>query len=111
MVATLEWTWTESNWHEGAMGDVDFYPPDAKGGERIGISIAHAPCWSNFPSEPNSVLDLDVASGQVVWRFELPAEDAIYRSERVDLCDLVAHVGYCTDAATRWKEPQPLVFP
>ena len=94
MSATLEWTWTEPVWMEPAWGDIDVLPD----GHVLG-TMGHA-CWSPNGNDVSSVVEVDPATGAVPWRLDFPdPDDAIYRSERVDACDVFPVEALCPDVA------------
>ncbi|MEQ1506498.1 MAG: lectin-like protein, partial [Myxococcota bacterium] len=104
--ATLNWGWTEPEWSEPAWGDADYLP----GGHVLG-TMGHS-CWSRFPDDRSSVVEVDPVSGDVAWRLDfLDVNDAIYRSERVDLCDVFPISTLCPSAAFSLSELAPLFDP
>jgi Lectin C-type domain/Arylsulfotransferase (ASST)/Putative metal-binding motif len=90
MVATQLWGWTEPVWMEPSWGDIDYLP----GGHVLG-TMGHA-CWSPNGDDVSSVVELDPVAGELAWRLDfLDPIDAIYRSERVDACDVFPISKYC----------------
>jgi len=97
-IATLTWTWTEPDWHEGAVGDVDALP----GSDRVLITQAHPDCWSAVPGDVSASVEVERESGEVVWRHRfLDPQDATYRSDRFDACDAFPQLRYCPEVAAR----------
>jgi hypothetical protein len=97
--ATVDWVYTEPDWFETAMGDIDDL-----GDGRVLVHMAHVECWGLFPDQ-TTVIELDVASGEVVWRlvFDDPMV-ASYRAERIDACDAMPHMRYCDGVEERLVE-------
>ncbi len=94
--ATLTWTWDDEPWYEFALGDIDPLP-----GERVLVTQGHLECGvGTVPGDTTSLLEIDRATDRVAWRLDMASvHDAVYRAERVDLCDAVPHVRWCPDAA------------
>jgi len=94
--ATLEWSYSEPDWFENAMGDIDDL-----GDGRVLVHMAHVECWGLF-SDQTTTIELDTATQEVVWRMVFDSPDvASYRAERVDTCDAMPHVRYCDGVADR----------
>ncbi|MEN0065706.1 MAG: aryl-sulfate sulfotransferase [Myxococcota bacterium] len=97
MTATLVWTWTEPQWHEGALGDIDRLSED-----RLLITEAHPDCWSFLPGDLSATVEVDRPTGEVAWRHRfLDPMDATYRSDRFDGCDAFPQIRYCPTVAAR----------
>ena len=90
--AELTWEWTERNFREQAWGDVDRLPSDD-----VLVTIAHCEtCELSDPQGRSAVVEVDRASGDVLWRLTWPdADDGIYRADRIDGCDAFANRRYC----------------
>ena len=102
--ATLLWDWTEPRWVEPAWGDIDYLPDD-----HVLITMGHA-CWSPLPNDVSSIVELHPASRQVAWRMDFTSpDDSIYRSERVDACDVFPVAGLCPDVAALLADLAPLL--
>ncbi|MFT4622383.1 MAG: hypothetical protein ACI8PZ_001039 [Myxococcota bacterium] len=100
--ATPTWTWTDG-WHERTLGDVDPLGPG-----RALITQAHPECWSPT-GERSRVLEVDRATGEVVWELEFDSERAgIYRSEKIDGCAFPS-IHTCDAAAARWQALEPVL--
>ena len=86
------WSWTEPGWREPIWGDVD----DLGNGHLL-ITRGHcAECSGANPESRSEILEVERASGEVVWRVRFPhADDGLYRSERIDGCELFANEKYC----------------
>lgn len=94
--ATRTWVYTEPDWFENAMGDIDDL-----GDGRVLIHMAHVECWGLF-SDLTNVVELDTDTQEVVWRMAFDDSDvASYRAERIDACDALPHLGYCPGLADR----------
>lgn len=94
--ATLTWTWTEPDWMEWAWGDVDVLPDD-----HVSVTMGHS-CGSPYPDHHSAVVEVDRDTGRVPWRLTFTDRyDAIYRSERIDACDVFPIARYCPWAAGR----------
>jgi hypothetical protein len=96
----VNWQWTEPNWWEGTLGDVDDL-----GNGRILVTEAHPECWSESPGDRSAIVEVERATGAVASRIELPGpEHAIYRSQRIEGCDVLARVAACPELADRVAE-------
>lgn len=103
MVATEDWVWTDPGWYEEALGDADWLPDG-----HVLVTQAHIECY--WPGRPQQVVEGDVASGEAVWRLTWDdIQDAGYRAERVDPCDVFGDVRYCPDAAAALERVGPLL--
>ena len=93
--ATMLWEWTEPGWWEGGLGDIDWL---AEG--RVLITKAHADCWSGNPGDVSASIEVDQATNEVVWRHQfIDPQDATYRSERFDGCDIFPQAKFCPAVA------------
>lgn len=98
--ATRLWWWTEPGWFEATFGDVDVL-----GGGRILITQGTFHCCETR----SSVVEIDVASGEVVGRWTVPEpEMPMYRAERYDGCSLFSRLGTCSERDARDAELAPL---
>ncbi|MEQ1569208.1 MAG: aryl-sulfate sulfotransferase, partial [Myxococcota bacterium] len=106
MQATLLWTYTEPRWMEPSWGDIDALP-----GGHVSATMGHA-CWSPYESDVSSVVEVEPSTGEVAWRLDFAdPTDAIYRSERVDACDVFPIVDRCPVAAANLEVLLPLFGP
>jgi len=95
--ATRAWRWTEADFFESAMGDVDDL-----GDGRVLVTRGHAECLDTSPGQVSAVFPLDPAQGDVAWRLEFQSvQDTVYRSERIDACDVLANARFCPQVADR----------
>lgn len=96
--ATVVWSWTEPGWFEPVVGDADRLAND----NRL-ITQGHCDCcwWRGFGNpigNDSSIVEVEPATGDVVWRVDWPDEDAAaYRAQRIDGCDVFANARYCDD--------------
>lgn len=91
MTATVDWRWTEYGWYEPIWGDVDELP----NGNAV-ITMAHAWCYGGSDDHLSAIVELDPSALEVVWRVDfLDPNDATYRSQRIDGCDIFANEAYC----------------
>ncbi|MCB9685918.1 MAG: aryl-sulfate sulfotransferase [Alphaproteobacteria bacterium] len=98
-VATMDWSWTEPHWYEPQWGDVDWLP-----GGHVLATEAHS-CHAPEPGDVSSVVEVDPLTGDVPWRMDFTdPNDAIYRAERVDACDLIGLAGACPAVDARLAE-------
>lgn len=90
------WSWSEPGWQEPIWGDVD----DLGNGHLL-ITRGHCEECAGANAESRSeILELDRATGDVVWRVRFPhADDGLYRAERIDGCELFANEKYCAASA------------
>lgn len=99
-VATLLWTWTDG-WKEATLGDVDRLPNG-----NVLVTQGHPDCWS--PGDRSEVVEVDPATNAVAWRLSfVDPSDAIYRSERLDGCEIFGNVGLCPALEARWAALAP----
>lgn len=90
--AKVVWTWTEPGWYEPIWGDVDRLP-DGR------VQLVRAHCGACKPGQVTEVVEVDPATGEVVWRLTFDTEDdAGFRAERIDGCALFANERYCPSA-------------
>ncbi|MBX2802196.1 MAG: aryl-sulfate sulfotransferase [Myxococcales bacterium] len=102
-VATRTWTWTEPDWWEGALGDVDTLPSG-----RVLVTQAHPECWSGVRGDVSESVEVDRESDEVVWRHRFgDPQDTTYRSERFDGCDAFPQAAFCPEVARRLAELFP----
>lgn len=88
---TRRWTWTETDWYEQAWGDVD-----ELGGGRVLVAVGHCDCCNPPRDHTTRISEVDRASGEVVWRYALPADQTVlYQATRVAGCDLFHNRKYC----------------
>jgi hypothetical protein len=100
-IARLLWTFEDGGWYHGTLGDADWLP-----GGHVLVTRAYASCWDY--GDHGEIVEFDPASGAVAARLELTRrEDAIYRAERIDGCDLFADVATCPARAARAAELDP----
>ncbi len=91
--ATRTWTWTEPDFFERPWGDVD-----ALSAERVLVGVGHCDCCSQMSDNVTRILEVDKATSEVVWRYELPADQTVlYQASRIDGCALFANARYCED--------------
>ncbi|MEQ1502125.1 MAG: aryl-sulfate sulfotransferase [Myxococcota bacterium] len=94
--ATIGWSWTEDGWFEPVWGDIDALAGGPEG-PTVRITRGHFVPDGVAPigSGPSSIVEVDRATGDVVWRLVFDAAHAVYKSERVDPCWLTHHTTYC----------------
>jgi hypothetical protein len=106
--AHLLWTWTEPDWFETTLGDVDYLDNG-----NVFVSEAHPACWEfNIPDDHTTMVEVNPETQEVVWRatFDDP-NDAIYRAERLGGCDVFHHASYCDGLSQRDTELDDLFTP
>lgn len=82
--------WTEFGWYEPIWGDADLLP----GGSML-IDIAHAECHGANAFHPGGLVDV-LADDTVPWRLDmLDGEDASYRAQRIEGCELFGNSRWC----------------
>jgi hypothetical protein len=88
---TLTWQWTEPDWFETTMGDVE----DLASGHVL-VSMAHGECFSSNRGDVSTYVEVDPVSGDKVWdaRFAR-SEQMSYRGDPADACALFANAKYC----------------
>lgn len=86
----LLWDWTESGWYETNFGSVVTMPDT-----HVLIGTGH--CGNCAPAGDTAwMLELDPASGEVVWRFDLgTASDSLYRAQPIGGCEIFANARWC----------------
>ncbi len=95
LTVTRTWLWTEPDWYEQAWGDIDSLTED-----RVLIAIGHCTCCRETSENVTRILEVDRPTGEVVWRFELPADDSVlYQASRMSGCELFNNIAYCPDLA------------
>ena len=103
--ATQTWAWTEPDWFEPGLGDIDELSAD-----RVSITQAHGELWSGSPGDLSAVIEVDRPTGEVVWRHQfLDIEDTSYRSERFDGCEIFPQAEFCPHVAARLSVLTPLL--
>ncbi|MCA9493743.1 MAG: aryl-sulfate sulfotransferase [Myxococcales bacterium] len=91
--ATRLWWWTEPDWFEPVVGDID----DLGNGH---VLITQA--VTGYTRHNLRIVEVDTATGQVVHRLRAPTDNiAGYRAERYDGCDLFSHARLCPELAAR----------
>ena len=107
MTATLLWTWTEPDWYETTLGDVDWMPDD-----RVLIGMGHAECFSSNRGDYTTIAEIDPASGTKLWEARQTDQDAMaYRADWADPCALFHNAKYCDPLADRLVELAPILEP
>ena len=96
--ATLLWTWTEPEWWEGSLGDVDYLDNG-----NVLITQAHPSCWAwEYPDDKSAVVEINPETGEVPWRATFTStSDAIYRAELLDGCSVFHNTRHCDALAKR----------
>ena len=90
MTATPVWTWTEPDWVEPIWGDVDVL------GDHLLITRAHCVDCVRAEDGLSALIELDKATGDVVWRLEMSElVDGLYRSERLGGCEVFHNTRWC----------------
>ncbi len=99
--ATLLWSWTEPNFYNPVVGDADRLPNG-----HVLVAKGFVICWTPGSPDVSAVVEIDPASGEVVWRMSWPDRTmAMFRAERYDGCALFANnTRYCPAAADRLAE-------
>ena len=96
--ATLLWEWSEPGWYDSTLGDVDWLDDGM-----VLVTEAHADCWE-FESDirRSKAVAIDPATGVKQWEAVFgDRNDAVYRSEVVDGCQLLASTRHCPTLAAR----------
>jgi hypothetical protein len=91
MTARVTWEFTEEGWYEGIWGDIDRLPDG-------NVLIARPHCGTCQPAseERTQLVEVDPTTDEVVWRLLMDSpDDAGYRAERIDGCELFANARYC----------------
>ena len=58
--------------------------------------MAHASCQGAAPDHLGALVDVDEATGEVLWRVDfLDLDDSTYRAQRIDGCAMFADDRYC----------------
>lgn len=97
LTATLDWTWTEPDWHETTLGDVDYMPSG-----HIWIGMGHAECFSSNPGDRSTVVELDPVTGTKLWEAAYTeANMSLYRADSADPCALFANAAVCDEVTAR----------
>ncbi|MBA2321559.1 MAG: aryl-sulfate sulfotransferase [Deltaproteobacteria bacterium] len=80
--ATIGWEWTEEGWYEPVFGDVDLL---ASGD--VLVTMGHCPqCPGAPPERGSAIVEVDVPTGDVLWRADFTPEESMYRAQRIDPC-------------------------
>lgn len=93
MTATQTWTWTEPDFYMPVLGDADYLDDG-----HVLLGIGATPCWGSDPDHPTSVVEVDMASGDEVWRVDA-SKDSLYRAQRIHGCDAFDNARYCPELA------------
>ncbi|MCA9493877.1 MAG: aryl-sulfate sulfotransferase, partial [Myxococcales bacterium] len=96
-VATLNWTWTEPDWYETTMGDVEYLPSG-----HVLVTMAHGECFSSNRGDVTTFVEIDPVTGNKLWdaRYPVP-NDMAYRGDWADACALFANAKYCSTVRDR----------
>jgi len=92
--AMVTWSWwgdapPHAAWYEPIWGDIDELP-----GGHVLLTKGH--CASCAEDQRSGLVEVDRASGEVVWWLEhRDQDDAAYRAQRLDGCDLFHNRRYC----------------
>ncbi len=91
MTATQVFRYEEFDWYEPVWGDADELPSGA-----MLIDMAHNECKNGNPAHQGSLVEVDMATGEVLWRADLldPMESS-YRAQRIDGCEMFATDRWC----------------
>ncbi|MBA2321662.1 MAG: aryl-sulfate sulfotransferase [Deltaproteobacteria bacterium] len=104
MTAVLAWTWTEDDWWETTLGDVDRLPSG-----NILIAMAHAECFSSNPGDTPTIAEVDPVSGDRVWQMQWDDRNTtFYRADFADTCTLFANGKYCSGVGDRLLALSPV---
>lgn len=91
MTAQLQLEYTEPGWAEPIWGGYDVQPD----GTSL-LAIGH--CWVCSESRVSSLIELG-PKAEVLWRADFTSDKQdIYRSERIDGCDIFNNLAYCPEA-------------
>lgn len=91
--ARVVWEWSEPEWVERNGGDHDVLP----GGHRLATQ-GHCACCDESGDRESTVTEIDPTSGDVVWRLTVHGDsEFLYRSSRIDGCDLFGNRKFCPD--------------
>jgi hypothetical protein len=91
--AQLLWTWTQAQWLQWYLGDIDDL-----GNDRVLITKA-----------PGPIIEVDKATGIEASRLTLADGGVTYRSERYDGCAFFTSVKECADLAARYEQVRGLL--
>jgi len=90
-VAELTWAWGEASWRETVWGDND----KLEGGNAL-VTMGHAWCKGGNEAHYGALVELDPATDEMVWRVDfLDPDDASYRGQRIDGCELFSTDRWC----------------
>lgn len=94
------WTWTEPDWYESTLGDVDYLPSG-----NILVGMGHAECFSSNPGDNTTIVEIDPVAGAKLWEMKYTVKgEMAYRADFADACTLFANAAYCPEVATRLAE-------
>ncbi len=95
--ATRNWTWTEEDFYELSLGDVDYLDDGT-----VLVGRGHVDCLDGIQGAFSEVSNLDPESGETPWRMTFTdSEDVIYRAGLIDICDVFGSSLYCPEVAER----------
>ncbi len=103
--AVFWWSWSEPEWWEGTLGDADWIDD-----ERVLIAESHNECTtdSQYEGDLTNVVEVDVASGEVVWRLVMgDPHDTNYRAQSLEGCGVFSATQACPEAQARLEELRP----
>jgi hypothetical protein len=104
MVATLEWVWSEPEWFETTLGDVDQL---ANG--HVWIGAGHAECFSSNPGDHSTILEIDPVAHEKVWELQYDNVRAMaYRADHAEGCALFSNTSQCPALADRLAALAPI---
>jgi len=96
MTLTQLWEWTEPDWHNLYLGDADRLPNG-----NVLIATGYFWCLSGINGN-SSLIEINPESGDVVWRLDWNQPyHAVYRSERIDGCEIFANAKECDATSAR----------
>ncbi|MEZ4235819.1 MAG: aryl-sulfate sulfotransferase [Myxococcota bacterium] len=105
--AELVWTWSEPDWFETTLGDVDWL---ASG--HVLVGACHAESFTSNRGDRTTILEVDPATGDKVWELQYDALHTMaYRSDAADPCALFANARYCDAVADRLAVLAPVLAP
>ncbi|MBA2321287.1 MAG: aryl-sulfate sulfotransferase [Deltaproteobacteria bacterium] len=95
--AVQNWTWTEPDWWETTLGDVDYLPSG-----NVLVGMGHADCFSSNPGDHTTIAEIDPFAGDRVWQLQYAnSGDMAYRADFADACSLFANAKYCPAVGDR----------
>ena len=96
--AWVRWEYLEDDWHERQGGDVDRLP---NGNVLITMGNSYGSDTGHTVDDVTSIVEVvpeGTLGGDVVWRLQFTdVADGVYRSQRIDGCDMFANARYCAD--------------